>query len=273
MTDLEQLFRDAAALAEEGHPPPGEPLARLAGARVAHRRRRWAALAIPAAAATVAAAVILPMTLRGDSSASRHSSLAAGGETPTNTTAPSTSAATTCTYRPAPQQAGGARVGIPPAEPSGLPTEATIQTNRGTITIALMPSARCTVNSLAHLAIAKFYDNTPCHRLTTQSIYVLQCGDPTGAGYGGPGYTYDDEHLANSTYPAGTVAMANAGPGNNGSQFFLVYADSQLAPNYTVFGHITNGLDVLRTIAAAGARPANDGAPNLAVKILSLTVR
>lgn len=100
-----------------------------------------------------------------------------------------------------------------------------------------------TVNSFKSLADKKFFDNTKCHRLTTSGIFVLQCGDPQGTGSGGPGYTIADENLdalgkANEqgqvVYPAGTVAMANTGqPGSGGSQFFLVYKDSPLAPTYT----------------------------------------
>src|SRR5947209_6377383 len=105
-------------------------------------------------------------------------------------------------------------------------------------------AAPCTVNNFRSLIARHFYDNTPCHRLTTQGIYVLQCGDPSGKGTGGPGYTFADENLKGAKYPRGTVAMANSGPGTNGSQFFLVYKDTQLDPNYTPFGTITKGLDI-----------------------------
>ncbi len=81
---------------------------------------------------------------------------------------------------------------------------------------------------------------------------MLQCGDPTGTGSGGPGYAFNDENLAGATYPAGTVAMANAGPDTNGSQFFFTWKDTTLAPDYTPFGTVTGGLDVLQKIAAAG---------------------
>ena len=103
----------------------------------------------------------------------------------------------------------------------------------------------------------------------------LQCGDPSGTGGGGPGYQFADENLKGATYPRGTVAMANAGPGTNGSQFFLVYADSTLPPNYTPFGTITEGLDLLDTVAKAGSNDSNgagDGKPKLSVEIKTLRV-
>ena len=106
--------------------------------------------------------------------------------------------------------------------------QATIKTNRGTIVLDLLNhKATCTVNSFIYLAAKNYFNNTPCHRLTTAGIYVLQCGDPTGTGSGGPGYKFANENLAGAKYTQGTVAMANAGPGTNGSQFFLVYRNSQ----------------------------------------------
>jgi peptidyl-prolyl cis-trans isomerase B (cyclophilin B) len=150
---------------------------------------------------------------------------------------------------------------------------ATIDTNCGTIVVKLDGKhAPHTVNSFAFLAGKHYFDNTPCHRLTTSGIYVLQCGDPTGTGTGGPGYQFKDENLKGATYPAGTVAMANAGPGTNGSQFFFVYANTQLAPNYTPFGKVVSGLDILKKIAAAGSNPPGDGAPVQPVVIESFTV-
>lgn len=151
---------------------------------------------------------------------------------------------------------------------------ARVVTNCGTIVIALDgKNAPHTVNSFAFLAAHHYFDNTPCHRLTTSGIFVLQCGDPTGTGTGGPGYTIPDENLSGATYGAGTVAMANTGqPHTGGSQFFLVYANTQLPPQYTPFGHVRQGLDVLRAIAAAGSTPPGDGAPNAHVVIESFTV-
>ena len=96
----------------------------------------------------------------------------------------------------------------------------------------------CTVNSFVSLAEQGYFDDVKCHRMTTAGIFVLQCGDPSGTGSGGPGYSFGDELDGTETYGAGTLAMANAGPDTNGSQFFIVYADSELPPAYAVFGHV-----------------------------------
>ncbi|GAA4793406.1 peptidylprolyl isomerase [Streptomyces ziwulingensis] len=156
-----------------------------------------------------------------------------------------------------------------------------LATTCGEIDIALKTAAAPhTVNSFSFLAGKGYFDHTKCHRLTTNGIYVLQCGDPTGQGTGGPGYTIPDENLKDKTlkdnvYPAGTVAMANTGQANSGgSQFFLVYQDSQLPPSYTPFGTISDGgMKVLKKIAAAGeSTGAGDGAPNATVVIDKATV-
>ncbi|MGW4892810.1 peptidylprolyl isomerase [Kitasatospora sp. NPDC004240] len=156
---------------------------------------------------------------------------------------------------------------------------AALDTNCGKVTLSLdAAKAPHTVNSFAFLAGEQYFDHTKCHRLTTGGIFVLQCGDPTASatvkgGMGGPGYKFADENLTGATYPAGTVAMANAGAGTNGSQFFLVYKDTQLPPNYTPFGKITGGLDVVQRIAAAGTLSGNsDGAPMADVTFNSVTV-
>jgi peptidyl-prolyl cis-trans isomerase B (cyclophilin B) len=152
---------------------------------------------------------------------------------------------------------------------------ATIRTNCGVVEVQLDgKAAPRTVNSFAFLAGRKYFDGTPCHRLTTQGILVLQCGDPTGSGSGGPGYKLPDENLKKAKYPAGTVAVANSGPNTGGSQFFIVYGDSQLGPQYTPFGKVTKGLDVVKKIAGAGAAdPTGDGAPNQKVVIESFSVK
>lgn len=153
----------------------------------------------------------------------------------------------------------------------------TFTTNQGEIVIETTPSlAPLTVNAIAALAQKNYFDNTICHRLTTEGIFVLQCGDPTGTGTGGPGFNIPDENLPQPTennYPAGTVAMANAGPGTSGSQFFLVYQDTTLDPYYTIWGSITSGLDILQTIASAGVVDGGaDGAPLTGVTIESTKV-
>jgi peptidyl-prolyl cis-trans isomerase B (cyclophilin B) len=151
----------------------------------------------------------------------------------------------------------------------------TIKTNAGDIPATLDADATpCTVNSFVSLADQGYFDDTTCHRLTTQGIYVLQCGDPTATGSGGPGYSFEDELSGDETYEAGTLAMANAGPNTNGSQFFIVYDDSQLPPSYAVFGHVDDaGLAVVKEIAAKGTDSGGaDGAPKEAVEIGSVTV-
>lgn len=157
---------------------------------------------------------------------------------------------------------------------------ATLSTDCGPVTVSLdAKNAPHTVNSFVFLAGQHFFDHVTCHRLTTAGIFVLQCGDPTGTGSGGPGYKFTDEYLTDpvlkgGVYPAGTVAMANSGANTNGSQFFLVYKDSQLPANYTPFGKITGGLDTLQKIGAAGSNNANqqgDGAPLQTVVLNTVT--
>jgi peptidyl-prolyl cis-trans isomerase B (cyclophilin B) len=149
-------------------------------------------------------------------------------------------------------------------------------TTQGVITVKMLTSqAPCTTFSFRFLASQGYYNLTHCHRLTTEGIYVLQCGDPTGTGAGGPGYEFNDENLAGATYPAGTVAMANAGPDTNGSQFFFTWKDTTLAPDYTPFGTVTGGMNVLQKIAAAGDDQQNgpgDGYPNLYTEFLYVQI-
>ena len=164
----------------------------------------------------------------------------------------------------------------------------TITTNCGVITIELDPAAPQTVTNLATLARSKYFDGSFCHRLTTEGIYVLQCGDPSAQGNGSPGSWkgYKDENLPTKkilTYPAGTVAMANSGPNTNGSQFFLVYKDTTLPPSYTIWGKIKTGLPLLLRIEKVGAYQvdqstgnayyAGDGIPVQPIEIKSVTVR
>jgi peptidyl-prolyl cis-trans isomerase B (cyclophilin B) len=186
-----------------------------------------------------------------------------------------TSSSGACEYRQTGESAV-AGIGVPAPLESGPAevTSATMTINDAPVTVELLADeAPCTVHSLAHLAAANYFDATTCHRLTTSdTLKVVQCGDPTGTGSGGPGYEFDNENTDGATYPAGTVAMANAGPGTNGSQFFLVYADSQLPPDYTVFGTITSGLEVITGIAAEGtADGGTDGAPASPVILADVT--
>ena len=153
----------------------------------------------------------------------------------------------------------------------------TLATNCGDIVIETLPAeAPATVASMAFLTEEGYFDLTACHRLTTEGIYVLQCGDPAGNGTGGPGYSIPDENLpaeGEANYPAGTVAMANAGPGTGGSQFFLVYEDTTLPSGYTIWGKVTQGLDVVTAIAAAGVEGGGaDGPPAQPVVIETATL-
>ncbi|MGH3812782.1 MAG: peptidylprolyl isomerase [Pseudonocardiaceae bacterium] len=162
-----------------------------------------------------------------------------------------------CQY-PASQQTPAKPVTPPPGGPTTTlgTVSATMQTSSGSIGLTLDRAlAPCTVNSFVSLATQGFYADSPCHRLVTNpGLQVLQCGDPTGSGSGGPGYTIPDEVFPELTYGRGYVAMANTGqPDSGGSQFFLIYGPTQLPPDYTVFATISpEGLEVIDQIARAG---------------------
>jgi peptidyl-prolyl cis-trans isomerase B (cyclophilin B) len=176
------------------------------------------------------------------------------------------------------------RAGRVPTEPAQV--AATIATDRGNIGVELdNAKSPCTVNSFVNLAQQGYFDGTSCHRLTANnSLSVLQCGDPTATGTGGPGYSFANEYPTNQyvegdaklgvpvRYPRGTLAMANAGTGTNGSQFFIVYADSKLPPTYTVFGSVDDtGMATVDRVAGAGVVGGNlDGKPALPVTIESI---
>ncbi|MDX1882986.1 peptidylprolyl isomerase [Mycolicibacterium sp. 120270] len=267
--------------------------------RAAQERRRRLYTIIAAALAVVAviAGVAVFFITRGDSD----------GETTAATTPPTSSPAEAtpaaegglppfnapadlgadCQYpaaEPASKPNKPPRTGKVPTDPAEV--SASMSTDQGNIGIMLdNAKSPCTVNSFASLAQQGYFNDTPCHRLTTSpSLSVLQCGDPTGSGTGGPGYQFANEYPTNQfqpddpalqnpvTYPRGTLAMANAGPGTNGSQFFLVYKDSQLPPGYTVFGKIDDtGLATLDKIAAAGVEGGGqDGKPATPVKVKSI---
>ena len=208
------------------------------------------------------------------------------GQLPAFTAAPDLGA--NCEYPSAAQKAAkpvtAPNTGRVPTEPATI--SVSMATDQGNIGLMLNNAeAPCTVNSFVSLAQKGFFNDTPCHRLTTApGLGVLQCGDPGGTGGGGPGYRFANEYPTNQypegdpaldkpvLYPRGTLAMANAGPDTNGSQFFLVYKDSQLPPNYTVFGTIdATGLATLDKIAQGGvAGGAQDGKPATAVTITSV---
>ncbi|MCZ2847715.1 peptidylprolyl isomerase [Modestobacter sp. VKM Ac-2978] len=168
-------------------------------------------------------------------------------------------------------------VGVPPAEvPTTGTTGLTLATSAGDIGLTLdQENAPCAAASMVYLAQQGFFEGSPCHRLTSGGLSVLQCGDPSGTGTGGPTYDFPTQVTGEETYPRGTLAMANAGQGTDASQFFLVYADSQLQPDYTVVGTVDEaGLATLDAIAAAGIEGgATDGAPAQPVTIESATVQ
>jgi len=258
------------------------------------RRRRNTTIAAGAGALIVvlaAAWVVVALTSDGDKK-SQAGADPSGSATPTSCTwqplvDPSASAS------PDPELAKNTKdVGKPPATGearTGTQTM-TLDTTVGTIKIEVDTAhAPCTAESFTYLASKKFFDNSTCHRLVLQSIYVLQCGDPFGTGYGGPSYRYAEENLPTGhrpTYGEGVVAMANNGqPASTGSQFFIVYKDiAQLDANYTVIGKVTEGLDLIKKVAEAGvipdpsaaaadpSTPPSEGKPKTEVRIKSLTM-
>ncbi len=207
------------------------------------------------------------------------------------TETPSSADAGQCSYPESASPVDTKQVEAPPADPpADEAAQVTIATDRGDVKVSLdAEKSPCTVSSFLSLAEQGYFDDTACHRLTTGGLNVLQCGDPSATGQGGPGYSFADELQQDDprlqpclgqvdqtsgaevcTYPAGTVAMANSGPDTNGSQFFLVYADSPLPAAYTVFGRMSAaGVDVVEKVAAQGI--AADGiAPRQSVTIQSV---
>ncbi|HOA28025.1 MAG TPA: peptidylprolyl isomerase, partial [Arachnia sp.] len=168
---------------------------------------------------------------------------------------------------------------VDPPETTDVPASgtvtATVSLSAGDVTMTLdRAKAPCTVNSFVSLAEQGYYDDTVCHRLVDHGIFILQCGDPTATGTGGPGYTIPDEVDKAVTYPAGTIAMAKRqAPNTGGSQFFLVWADTELPPEYTVFGTMDQaGLDVVGGIAAQGVDGVDGMSPIAEARIQSVTM-
>jgi peptidyl-prolyl cis-trans isomerase B (cyclophilin B) len=172
-------------------------------------------------------------------------------------------------------------VQLPPT--TGVPTSGSVryvlEMTEGEVTITMdWAKAPCTVNSFVSLARQGYFDKTRCHRLADSGIFILQCGDPTGTGQGGPGYQFANETDGMESYTRGVVAMANAGPGTNGSQFFLVWDDSTSlneVPNYTIFGSMDSASrDVVASMAAEGqdgSNPDGTGRPNNPSEIIRVT--
>ena len=253
---------------------------------VRKRRRNLAILAtVVAVAVVVVAALVITGVFSGDDTsneASPSSAAVTSGAAAATTNADGTIA---CTYSP--DDSGNPNlkdVGTPPT-PEATPTQGTStllkSTNQGDLTLTLdRAKAPCAAASFSYLASQKFFDGSPCHREVNQPTFgVLQCGDPTGSGSGGPSYKFAQEIPAGTTYPRGTIAMANTGqPDSTGSQFFLCFVDTQLSPDYTPVGTVDEaGLAVLDKVAAAGndgsfEAQAGGGAPKLPVTINTMTV-
>jgi cyclophilin family peptidyl-prolyl cis-trans isomerase len=249
--------------------------------QVRKRRRNLGLIATAVAVAlVVGAAILLTGVLGGDDDTS-------ADPTPSGSAAATTNAdgTETCTYLP--DDSGNPNlkdVGTPP-DAKATPTEGTstllMKTGQGDLTLTLdRASAPCAAASFTYLAEKKFFDGSPCHREVNQPTFgVLQCGDPTGTGQGGPTYKFAQEVTPETTYPRGTIAMANSGaPETTGSQFFLCFVDTQLSPDYTAVGTVDEaGLAVLDKIAAAGNDGSFEpspggGAPKTPVTIESMTV-
>ncbi len=207
-----------------------------------------------------------------------------GGEsTATTSVAPVTGSGpapdVTCEYPGDNDIPAAKEVDPPPTKPTvGGEVTATVQTSLGDMTFTLdADRAPCTVSSFISLAQQNYFQPSHCHRLVTLDtggIAVLQCGDPTGTGSGGPGYTYADETDGSETYTAGVLAMANRGPDTNGSQFFIVFDDSPLPPDYTVFGHVDDAtVQAITDLAAQGVVQTDTGmtAPKEEVEIEGVT--
>jgi peptidyl-prolyl cis-trans isomerase B (cyclophilin B) len=253
-------------------------------AELARKRRRNVLIGVTTAAVVLVVGVVLLLIGTGGDGTDP----AAAEPTPSSPAAPTPGVVDgsdgTCDWTPTPADPTAnpnlqADTGTPPAEvtPTGT-TEVDITTNVGPIGLTLdNANAPCAVASMVYLAGQGYFDDTICHRETdSEGLKVLQCGDPSGTGTGGPAYEFPTQVAGDETYPRGTVAMANSGQGFDGSQFFLVYGDSQLPPDYTVLGTIDEaGLATLDAIAANGNDGSNgpgDGAPTQEVRIQSLTV-
>jgi len=248
--------------------------------RAARQRRMMAVVYVLGVLAVIAVVVIVVIASSGEksSNAGGNSSPAAttSAPAPTTSTPPSTSAsvkAYPCAWTKSGTASRKVTVPATTTPPRRGTTNVVVKTSQGAMTFTLnRAAAPCAVASFVSLAKQKYFDGTSCHRLTSGSLSVLQCGDPTGSGSGGPGYAFQDELTGHEKYTRGVLAMANAGANTNGSQFFIVYKDSQLGPNYTIFGTVSKGLSVVDKVAAQGSNPAGDGKPKLPVTLQTLTV-
>lgn len=248
--------------------------------REAAARRRNLIISIVGAVVVIGLVVFFIVQTGSDdtsTAAARKSSTTTPSAASSSPAASSSSAATVapypCTWTKSGTAAKKATVPSTTKPPRTGTADVTLATTQGTIRLALdRKAAPCAVGSFVSLAEQGYFNSTPCHRLVTSGIFVLQCGDPSGTGSGGPGYSFGDE-LTTAKYTRGTLAMANSGANTNGSQFFIVYKDSlQLPPSYTIFGKVTAGLGVVDKVAAKGAATGSDGKPKLPIAITKASV-
>lgn len=207
-----------------------------------------------------------------------------GGDDTKAQGAPSASASTAtgngkCTAPPATPKSVTKVAKPDKAIAAGKTYQAVVTTNCGDVTFELDGAkAPQTVASFLALAKADYWADSPCHRLTTEGIWVLQCGDPLGGSGPGPGYTFGLENTPkDGSYPKGTLAMARTSdPNSNSGQFFIVYKDSQIPVStggYSIFGRVTSGMDIVEEIAAAGVSGGStDGSPATPISILKVAV-
>jgi peptidyl-prolyl cis-trans isomerase B (cyclophilin B) len=230
------------------------------------RHRRFVLIASIVGTLVIAGVVIF-VVVQTSSDNSTNSTAGGAGSTPTG----NAGNPPTCTWTPSGSPAR--QVSVPPTQqpPKTGTVDLLAQTTRGTMTFQLnRAAAPCAVDSFVSLTQQHYFDGTPCHRLTSGGLSVLQCGDPTGTGKGGPGYAFGDELTGHEKYTRGVLAMANSGPNTNGSQFFIVYKNLTLSPNYTIFGKVTSGMKVVDKVAAAGSNPSGDGRPKLSITLTSV---
>lgn len=234
-----------------------------------------------AISATLACLSLAACGNEGDDTASDPSSEETSSSTTSEAPESAESTGVECDYVEEGSAPSVKEVDLPPSEPTvSGEVDVVFETTLGDIPATLDADATpCTVNSFVSLAEQGFFDASPCPRMATSPDFgILQCGDPSGTGSGGPGYSYADELSGQETYGAGTLAMANAGADTNGSQFFFVFNDSPgLTPNYNVFGTVDpEGLKLLTDAAKKGddgSHPAGGGVPNAGpIDITAVTI-
>jgi peptidyl-prolyl cis-trans isomerase B (cyclophilin B) len=179
-----------------------------------------------------------------------------------------------CQFTPTPENPAAKPVRIPSATAKAKGTvDVFFLTNYGSFVVRMdRANAPCGVHNFVHLVQSRFYDFTQCFRLTNSArLGVLQCGDIYRQEEGGPGYKFPDEVTGQETYPRGTVAYGNQGPGTNGSEFFVVHSFANIPPDYTVLGHVIAGMPTFDRMVKAGiADPDQDGPPVRPIRILKV---